>query len=149
LELRCLFATQLKSLKPKPKGYPNEPNSLGDHIRKKRIDLGLTQAQVAFRIRASKASIVSWEMNRHEPEVRYIPRIVRFLAYFPYLPTDRFATWLYQCRQCNGYSQENLARVMGSDESTIAGWERAEHLPSRKSFEKLRRIFGSAAFFTP
>jgi transcriptional regulator with XRE-family HTH domain len=130
LETRCLFATQLKSLKPKPKGYPNEIITLGDHLRKKRLDLGLTQEEIAPKIKASKASIASWEMNRYEPEVPYIPRIVSFLEYFPYLPTCSFAAWLRQCRECNGYSQERLASMMGSDESTVAAWERGTHSPN-------------------
>jgi transcriptional regulator with XRE-family HTH domain len=145
MELRCLFAIQLKSLKPKPKGYPNEIITLGDHLRRRRLDLGLTQQQLAIKIKASKASIVSWEMNRYEPGVRYIPGIVSFLGYFPYVPTTSSGIWLQQCRRCNGYSQEKLAKVMGSDESTIAAWERGIRSPARNSLRKLRQVFGSVA----
>ena len=36
--------------KPKTKGYPTELRTIGDHIRKKRMDEGLSQAQLAKKL---------------------------------------------------------------------------------------------------
>jgi len=33
--------------KPAPQNYPNNPETIGEHIRKKRIDSGLSQAELA------------------------------------------------------------------------------------------------------
>src|SRR5262249_26183545 len=77
--LRCLFAVELKGLKPKPYGYPNELNTLGDEIRKVRLERGLLQRDVARVIGVSVQSVVGWETNRRQPAVVHIPGIVRFL----------------------------------------------------------------------
>ena len=40
----------LSALKPNPPKYSQQLNTLGDHIRKRRLDLGLLQNQVAAQI---------------------------------------------------------------------------------------------------
>jgi len=44
-----------------PKGYPLEPRSLGEHVKKKRLDLGLRQVQLAERIGVTESTIWNWE----------------------------------------------------------------------------------------
>jgi predicted ATPase with chaperone activity len=68
LELRCLFAIKLNELKPKAKGYPKKINTIGDHIRKKRLDLDLLQEHVAAQIGVAEITICNWETNRYEPQ---------------------------------------------------------------------------------
>jgi ribosome-binding protein aMBF1 (putative translation factor) len=46
---------------------------LGDHIRKKRLDLGLFQRQVADKIWAHKSMIWNWESNATTPRVGLCP----------------------------------------------------------------------------
>jgi transcriptional regulator with XRE-family HTH domain len=45
-------------------------------------------------------------------------------------------------REQNNLSQQALAERMRCSVSTIAGWERGEHRPSRYGKEKLASIFG-------
>ena len=73
----------LRGQKPKPQGYPSELRTLGDHLRKRRMDLGLFQKDIAKRLGASTASVNNWELNEREPELRFIPGILRFLGYDP------------------------------------------------------------------
>jgi hypothetical protein len=40
-----------------PKGYPLEPRFLGEHIRKRRLDLGLLQIDVAAQIGVTKSTV--------------------------------------------------------------------------------------------
>jgi transcriptional regulator with XRE-family HTH domain len=75
MELCCLFATQLKSLKPKPMGYPNEPNSLGQYIRKIRLDRGLQIGEVAAQIGVTASMVSLWEMNRSQPTVGFAQKV--------------------------------------------------------------------------
>ncbi|MGH7274091.1 MAG: helix-turn-helix transcriptional regulator [Nitrospiria bacterium] len=65
-----------------PKGYPLAPVSLGDHLRKKRLDLGLLQAQVAETIGVTKSTVWNWEHGTN-PETRYQSKIIQFLGYKP------------------------------------------------------------------
>jgi DNA-binding XRE family transcriptional regulator len=73
----------LKARKPKNSAYPTDPKTLGDHLRQKRLDLGMTQKGVADRIGVDEATIYNWEANRKHPAGRLIPRIIQFLGYCP------------------------------------------------------------------
>lgn len=48
---------ELKAPKPPPAGYPKILKTLGDHIRKKRLDLGLLQKDVAKIIGTTESTI--------------------------------------------------------------------------------------------
>lgn len=74
----------LRGHKPNPPGYSRSPQTIGDHIRKRRFDLRLTQREVAERIRVNKATVQFWENNRVEPSLSLIPKIIEFLGYDPY-----------------------------------------------------------------
>ena len=77
----CHF--EVRTAKPKPVRYPKELKSLGNHIRARRIDLGLLQSQVAELIGVHPMAITNWEGNASRPPVQYIPAIIRFLGYDP------------------------------------------------------------------
>ena len=51
----------LRAPKPKPDGYPQHPETLGEHIRKRRMDLGFFQRQAAAEIGVSTATLWNWE----------------------------------------------------------------------------------------
>ena len=61
------------------KGYPANPETIGEHIRKKRIDLGLMQKEVAGIIGVTESSIWNWEHGMN-PGKRYMKRIEGFLS---------------------------------------------------------------------
>ena len=63
--------------------YPKQLKTLGDHIRAKRLDLGLIQKNVAGIIGVTTDTITNWEKNRNEPMYRHNPRIIEFLGYCP------------------------------------------------------------------
>ncbi len=71
----------LKSLIPKP--YDFEPKTLGEHVRKKSLKMGLMQKEVAEQLGVNTWTILNWEKGRTEPPIASIPAIVRFLAYEP------------------------------------------------------------------
>ena len=69
---------------PKPDGrYPVQLQRLGDHLRKRRLELGLFQKEVGTRLGADPKTVNNWEMGRSEPRLRFIPRIPAFLGYDP------------------------------------------------------------------
>jgi transcriptional regulator with XRE-family HTH domain len=49
--------------------------SLGDFLRKQRLDLGLTQTQVAGEIGTSSSNIRNWEANRWGVSLRFRKRV--------------------------------------------------------------------------
>jgi transcriptional regulator with XRE-family HTH domain len=64
-------------------GYPEVPSSIGEHLRRVRLDRDLWQKDVAREIGCSAASLLNWEKGRAEPELRFLPAILRFLGYDP------------------------------------------------------------------
>ncbi len=76
----------LNAQKPLPSAYPQTLKTLGDHLRKRRLDLKLLQREVAQKLGVGESSIYNWENNLTKPALRYIPKIVKFLGYAPYGP---------------------------------------------------------------
>lgn len=134
----------LHSQKPMDSAYPKNLVTLGDHIRKRRLDLKLTQKQVALTIGTNVTSILGWETNLHSPVISFIPKIVKFLEYIPYSKDfSDFKEKLKYFRKLAGLSQEKLANLLHVDESTIASWERGEHKPIKRLSNKLNGFFKS------
>ena len=138
--LRCLFTISLHGPKPKS-AYPKQINTLGDHLKKRRLDLGLLQQDVADRIGVDVTTVRNWEGNRCSPKLHYLPRVFGFLGYCPYTVPSSFAEWLRVCRTASGLSQAKLGQELGVDESTVRKWEMGRHLPGRTSLTRVRAFF--------
>ena len=61
--------------------YPKEFKTLGDHIRAKRLALGLLQKKVARIIGVTTDTITNWEKNRNQPMYWHYRKIIIFLRY--------------------------------------------------------------------
>jgi transcriptional regulator with XRE-family HTH domain len=83
--------SEIRSPRPKPTAYPRTINTLGDHIRTRRLDLKLRQKQVADQIGVDEATITNWERNAAVPAVRHMSAIIRSLGCDPLPPTDSFS----------------------------------------------------------
>jgi DNA-binding XRE family transcriptional regulator len=77
----------LVAKKPKSEAYPTSLDTLGDHLRKRRLNLGMLQRQVAEVLGVDTTTITNWEKNRCSPSARMLPRIWRFLG-FSRLPRE-------------------------------------------------------------
>ncbi len=71
----------LKTERPLP--YPRSPSTLGGHLKKRRIEAGLLQRQVAEAVGIGINTLATWEKDQAAPELRYWPRIIAFLGYDP------------------------------------------------------------------
>ncbi len=74
---------RLRAQKPLPPAHPRELRTLGDHLRKRRLDLGLLQSEVAERLAVDETTIYNWERHRTQPARQLVPRILRFVGYTP------------------------------------------------------------------
>jgi transcriptional regulator with XRE-family HTH domain len=120
-------------MKPVALPYPGALNTLGDHIRTKRLDLGLRQKDVAQLLGVTTDSVAYWENNRNQPSLRMIPGIIAFLGYNPDLdaPADEtLGERIIRVRRALGIRQNDLARQLGVDPTTLARWERGESAPA-------------------
>jgi transcriptional regulator with XRE-family HTH domain len=127
----CKLTFQAK--KPVSAAYPDELRTLGDHLRKKRLDLKMLQKEVAERFGTTVCTVRNWEKNRSNPSLPLIPKIIQFLGYVPYdTQTQGFGKKIAASRKLLGLSQKDLAQVIGIDPSTVRYWEKGRHKPSRK-----------------
>ena len=60
-------------------GYPVNPKTIGEHMRKKRMDSRLMQSEVANIIGVSEESIWNWEHGRTKPSKKNLGIINEFV----------------------------------------------------------------------
>ena len=111
-----------KAKRPNRKPYPKELATYGDHLRKKRLDLNLTQPQVAKIIYVTTDCITNWELNRNTPDIIYIPKIISFLGYTP----DANENPIKKYRIERGISQKEMAEILEIDPTTLSRIERGK-----------------------
>jgi transcriptional regulator with XRE-family HTH domain len=130
----------LKAPRPPSPSYPKQINTLGDHIRKRRVDLGLLQRQAAELLRVTASTLTNWERQRSNPALPAMPAIIRFLGYNPLPEGVTLAGKLKRYRLTRGTTQKALANRLAVDPCTLARWERGDTTPGglyRKLVEKL------------
>jgi len=73
----------LTTKKPPSEAYPKSLQTIGDHLRKKRLDLKLFQKDVAEVIGVDTLTICNWENNLTNPRLYLLPKIYHFLGCNP------------------------------------------------------------------
>jgi transcriptional regulator with XRE-family HTH domain len=119
---------------------PAQPQTVGDHIRRRRLALKMLQREVADQIGVDKASVFNWEANTSTPEIRYMPAIIRFLGYNPLPEATRLGERLIRERKSLGLSQEAAAKRLGVDPSTLARWEQGKREPTGLFLARVNRF---------
>jgi len=120
----------LRGQKPLPRAYPRALCTIGDHLRRRRLDLRLLQREVADRLGTDHSTITNWELNRTKPALRYLPGIVQFLGCSPLDPGEFVGERLFAFRRERGLSQNRLARLLGVDPGTLSRRERGLRTPT-------------------
>jgi DNA-binding XRE family transcriptional regulator len=133
----------LRTAKPLSPSYPAKLITLGNHLRKRRLNLGLLQSDVAQKIGVDKTTIHNWETNQNNPSLHFIPRIIEFIGYFPFdSPADQgLAIRTY--RKATGITRKLMAKELGINPSTLAKWEKGKGKPSSELLEKVNALFSS------
>ena len=84
--------------------------------------------------------IRNWKNNTTTSPVRYLPRIIEFVGYDPFLTRQCLGEEIARTRWRLGLSRKRLARKLGMDEATIARVEeeaskpRGRHLTALTEF---------------
>jgi len=133
-----------KSPMPKPATYPKELLNLGDHLRKRRMDLKLSQVAVARILDVYELSISHWESNQTVPVVAMMPRIIAFLGYNPCsIDISTLGGRIKHYRYINGLSRKYLGNQFFVNYRIISSWEADEFVPSTENYEKLMQLLGN------
>ena len=81
-----------------------EKRPFGEYIRKKRLEMGLTQKELAGRLFVTESSVSKWERNLSYPDVSLVTSICRELG----ISEHEFFT---ACDDHQAHAQERAAAV--------------------------------------
>ena len=123
-------------------GYAKSPQTQGEHLKAKRLQLGLRQKDVAQLLGVTQFTIINWEKDRTSPPDRCWPAIIRFLGYEPWGPAHTAADRLKAFRRRRGWSISNASDQLGVNEVTWAGWERGEPPRQERHRGLLQNLLG-------
>ncbi len=138
--------TQKRTEKKKPAGYLRNPVTIGDHIRKVRIDRKLTQEEVGKLFMVSTDTVSNWELNRYSPHVSYYKVIIEFLGYYPFShETESLAGKILKYRYIHGLTHRQMGRKIGVNATAIGAWEIGENKPQAASLWKLQKILNDCS----
>ena len=99
-------------------------------MRRRRLDLGLSQQEAARRIGVNKSAIQGWESGRFEPTVSCLPAVIEFLGGTDPRPQpSSWPEWLKWFRGSRGLSQQAMARQVDVSPRALWSWETRTSLP--------------------
>jgi transcriptional regulator with XRE-family HTH domain len=113
---------QIKAVKPLSKYLPKELNTIGDMIRKRRVELGMTQKALADLFGVSLRCLQTWECSGKIPFASRWPKIIDFLGYHPLeilFSQPTFGELVMVKRLSFGLSQEAAAKLIGINPVTL------------------------------
>lgn len=123
---------------PKKRPIAWQPTTLGEHLRHKRLTLGLSQTQVAAQIGANLSAYNYWELDKATPTMAKWRDIIGFLGYDPIgsVP-ESLPELIVTVRRRLGLSRPQLGARLGVDKATIANWEHGRFPPRKKTMRAL------------
>jgi len=113
-----------------------EPVTIGEHVRKRRIDLGMAQADVAGQIGVTESTVWNWE-HGVEPELRHIPSIVTFLGYVPFDMPENPIEKLRYLKRLRGLSYERLGKLIKKSPEQLTDWLSGRVSPCKRNVQRI------------
>ena len=129
----------LKSLKPRP--WVLLPRTLGEHLRKRRLEQGLFQRDLRKLFKLEKETYANWEKDRCKPAMKHWPRIIEFLSRDPNPEPVTLGERLMAYRRHHGLSRSALSSILGADDTTLWRWETDQRKPENEwHVDAVRRL---------
>lgn len=117
------------------------PQSIGEHLKNRRLQLKLLQSDVAKILDVCEDSITGWENGRSVPQIQYYPKLIEFLGYNPLpIETETLGGWIKKYRVENGLSYKQLSKKIGFDSATLASWEDNKTYPNTEKLNRLKEF---------
>ena len=135
----CKFS--ISTLKSKSYGYPTELKTIGDHLRAKRMDLNIHQKLQSTQLGCGHLSLVNWELNHHQPTLKFMPKIVEFLGYDPLPKPKGFMEELDRYRVLKGWSINRLALKIGIPYDSLKYWFKDNHPPTSSNMSRIESFW--------
>jgi transcriptional regulator with XRE-family HTH domain len=107
----------LKALRAKD--YSENPQTLGEHLKKRRKELGLFQREAANRMGIGTDTYANWEKGKTEPVAAQFRPVVEFLGYDPTPEPTTLTERLGAKRRALGATFDQVAKYLGWDPGTL------------------------------
>lgn len=136
----------LHAQKPILEGYPVKVKTFGERIRKRRLDLGLRQDDLAEMLGVSRTSVAYWERNVSFPNLSVMPQLAEFVGYNPYgdllklEAPERIAT----ARKILGLTLKDAAKLLDVSPCKFRAWEKGKKLNRLTDWKALDNFILSA-----
>jgi transcriptional regulator with XRE-family HTH domain len=108
----------LKALRARD--YSENPQTLGEHLKKRRRLLGLLQREAAERMGIQRDTYVNWEKDKTRPVASQFRPVVSFLGYDPTPTPETLSERLEAKRRALGVTFAQVARYLGWNSGTLA-----------------------------
>jgi transcriptional regulator with XRE-family HTH domain len=124
------------------KAFNGAPQTIGQHILKKRLEDGLLQRELAERLGVDPYTVMNWEKGRIAtiPATR-MPGVVAYLGWNPEPKADTIGGQLRWKRRSLGWTTAEAARRNSVDVSTWQGWEQLADWPRYPRFKRFLQGF--------
>jgi len=132
--LPCFLQIKKRIPKPLPSAYPEKLVTIGDHMRRTRLDRNLYQKDVGKLLGIDGCTVKNWE------KVSYTPRICEFLNYTPLIQnqTKHFGHQLRYYRiYILGLSAFDFATTIDVCEETLNEIEQHNIIRSKRVFNSI------------
>lgn len=101
------------------KEYSEIPETLGQHLKKRRKELGLLQREVAKQMGIAVETLINWEKGRTAPVPAQFKPVVGFLGDDPSPSPSTLAERVQARRRALGITFDQLAQHLGWDVGTL------------------------------
>jgi len=85
--------------------------------------------------------VFRWERGIAQPQIHYLPRILKFLGYDPFPAPLSLVDKMHGARRTLGVTQKAFAQRLEVDPGTLRYWERGKRQPSKKLARRIEVCF--------
>lgn len=119
---------------------PHTADTIGGHLKRRRLTLGLLQADVAQTLGIHEATLRAWEGNENTPANRHFPSIIGFLGYDPFPAPAGLSEQLLALRRRLGLTLIQMGRVIRVKAERLAKWEQGTGEPTGRYQGRIREL---------
>lgn len=124
----------------KPKDYSETPQTLGEHLKKRRRELGLLQREAGERMGVSAETLANWEKDKTKPIPSQFKPVVAFLDYDPTPTPSTLAGHVEAKRRGLGATLDQVARYLGWDAGSLRQYLNGKWQVSRDRADALEKF---------
>ena len=132
----------LKALRKKD--YSDEPKTLGEHLKKRRKELGLRQRDVAERLGCDLFTYINWEKDRTQPVASRFRPVLDFLGYDPMPEPQTLGERLEAKRRATGMTFDQVSAYLQWDPGSLSRYLDGTWRLSRERADILERFLNQA-----